>query len=416
MVYVSAPGGAKGSPVPAGGDAIDTLAALSSSNPARKRTNQPRVPPGKVASDPHWGLANDGPGSPLSPGAGVMHSASGAALGSSSAASAARVPRVSQPLRVEPPPEYNAPPRAPRLQRAGARHANEQVMASRLARRPLLGAPTAKARPDKMRDYALLASACQRAGRQTRAAHLIFNQGVLFENMGEDTSALRCYKELLRASLDAGDAVGEALACNCIGVAVQLKGTEASLTEAIKYHQQHLAVADVPGKFIAHCNLGLAYQGLGRLEEATTNHQHALRYAIRMSSLAGESLACGHLGMLGAADNETSKACTERQLQLAKALHDHRGQEDAFLQLGIHPEQPHAGFNLTAFALRMSAHRNGVSKRHGEVSRQMWQSLWPDGSESEVSVDHITNGVHVPTWIEPRMKRLGLTLLGSSPC
>jgi len=85
---------------------------------------------------------------------------------------------------------------------------------------------------------------------------------------------------------------------------------------------------------------------------------------------------------------------------------------DTFLQLGIHPEQPHAGFNLTAFALRMSAHRNGVSKRHGEVSRQMWQSLWPGASESEVPVGHITNGVHVPTWIEPRMKRLFDTYLG----
>lgn len=154
------------------------------------------------------------------------------------------------------------------------------------------------------------------------------------ENMGEDSAALRCYKELLRASLDAGDAVGEALACNCIGVAIQIKGSEANLREAIKYHQQHLAVADVPGKFIAHCNLGLAYHALGMLEEATTNHQHALRYAIRMSSLAGESLACGHLGMLGASDRETSRACTERQLQLAHTLHDHRGKEDAFLQLG----------------------------------------------------------------------------------
>jgi len=79
---------------------------------------------------------------------------------------------------------------------------------------------------------------------------------------------------------------------------------------------------------------------------------------------------------------------------------------DAFLHLGIHPELPDAGFNMTAFALRMSGYRNGVSKRHGEVSRQMWQSLWPDRSESEVPVNHITNGVHVPTWIEPRMQRL----------
>ena len=88
------------------------------------------------------------------------------------------------------------------------------------------------------------------------------------------------------------------------------------------------------GKFIAHCNLGLAYQALRLLDEATNNHQQALRYAIRMSSLAGESLACGHLGMISATDRETSKACTERQLQLARSLHDHRGQEDAFMQLG----------------------------------------------------------------------------------
>ena len=79
---------------------------------------------------------------------------------------------------------------------------------------------------------------------------------------------------------------------------------------------------------------------------------------------------------------------------------------DAFLHLGIHPELPDAGFNMTAFALRMSGYRNGVSQRHGEVSRKMWQSLWPDRSESEVPVNHITNGVHIPTWIEPRMQRL----------
>jgi hypothetical protein len=57
-----------------------------------------------------------------------------------------------------------------------------------------------------------------------------------------------------------------------------------------------------------------------------------------MSSLAGESLACGHLGMIGAdgqqGDRETSKACTERQLQLARTLRDARGEQGAFLQLG----------------------------------------------------------------------------------
>ena len=80
---------------------------------------------------------------------------------------------------------------------------------------------------------------------------------------------------------------------------------------------------------------------------------------------------------------------------------------DAFLQLGIHPENPTTGFNMTAFALRMSGYCNGVSKKHGVVARRMWQSLWPDTHEEKnIPIDHITNGIHVPTWIEPKMELL----------
>jgi starch phosphorylase len=79
---------------------------------------------------------------------------------------------------------------------------------------------------------------------------------------------------------------------------------------------------------------------------------------------------------------------------------------DSFLRLGMHPNESHAGFNLTAFALRMSGHRNGVSQKHAEVTRRMWQSLWPDRPEDQVPIDHVTNGIHVPTWIEPKMQLL----------
>jgi starch phosphorylase len=85
---------------------------------------------------------------------------------------------------------------------------------------------------------------------------------------------------------------------------------------------------------------------------------------------------------------------------------------DAFLQLGIHPKEPHAGFNMTAFALRMSGFHNGVSTRHGEVARRMWQMLWPEVAEEETPIDTVTNGVHVPTWIEPKMELLFNRYLG----
>ena len=61
------------------------------------------------------------------------------------------------------------------------------------------------------------------------------------------------------------------------------------------------------------------------------------------------------------------------------------------------------GFGLTPLALRLSAHRNGVSELHGEVAREMWDELWPDG---EPPIDAITNGVHLGTWLAPELARL----------
>jgi starch phosphorylase len=85
---------------------------------------------------------------------------------------------------------------------------------------------------------------------------------------------------------------------------------------------------------------------------------------------------------------------------------------DTFLGLGIHPNEPYAGFNMTAFALRMSGYHNGVSKRHGEVARRMWQSLWPEVPEEKVPIDSATNGIHIPTWVEPKMELLFNRYLG----
>jgi len=86
---------------------------------------------------------------------------------------------------------------------------------------------------------------------------------------------------------------------------------------------------------------------------------------------------------------------------------------DEFLKLGIHPEKPEAGFNMTALALRLSKYSNAVSRKHGDVSRQMWQCLWPDTKAERPAIDHITNGIHLPTWIEPKMRLLFDKHLGS---
>ena len=73
------------------------------------------------------------------------------------------------------------------------------------------------------------------------------------------------------------------------------------------------------------------------------------------------------------------------------------------------PEDTSQPFGVTQAALRMSRAANAVSKRHGEVAREMWSWLWPGRKVGKVPIGHITNGVHVPTWIGKPMREL-LTL------
>ena len=75
---------------------------------------------------------------------------------------------------------------------------------------------------------------------------------------------------------------------------------------------------------------------------------------------------------------------------------------DEFLALGrVDPTNPKENFGLTPLAIRMSRSTNGVSLKHGEVSRALWQELWPERTIDQIPITHITNGVHAPTWVAP---------------
>jgi starch phosphorylase len=63
-------------------------------------------------------------------------------------------------------------------------------------------------------------------------------------------------------------------------------------------------------------------------------------------------------------------------------------------------------FNMTALALRTAGAVNGVSKLHGDVTRQMWRSIWPDASLDELPIKSVTNGVHAPTWMSSEVAAL----------
>jgi glycogen phosphorylase len=88
--------------------------------------------------------------------------------------------------------------------------------------------------------------------------------------------------------------------------------------------------------------------------------------------------------------------------------------EPEFLGLGrIRPEDNREALCMTVLAFKMSRYANGVSALHGRITRKSWQVLWPHHREDEVPVGHITNGVHVRTWLAPAMQELYSKHLGA---
>ncbi|MBA2554654.1 MAG: alpha-glucan family phosphorylase [Geodermatophilaceae bacterium] len=89
---------------------------------------------------------------------------------------------------------------------------------------------------------------------------------------------------------------------------------------------------------------------------------------------------------------------------------------ERMLALGAEGEDPSL-FNMAHMGLRLGQRANGVSRLHGEVSRSMFGSLWPDFDTGEIPITSVTNGVHAPTWVAPEILELatgsdGLRLLG----
>lgn len=87
---------------------------------------------------------------------------------------------------------------------------------------------------------------------------------------------------------------------------------------------------------------------------------------------------------------------------------------EEFLALGrIDPANPREAFGLTPLAIRMCRSTNGVSRKHGEVSRALWQKLTGEKQVERVPITHVTNGVHAPTWVSPLLRSLFETHVGA---
>lgn len=81
--------------------------------------------------------------------------------------------------------------------------------------------------------------------------------------------------------------------------------------------------------------------------------------------------------------------------------------EEEFMKLGMKPcNELDNGFNMGILALKIAGKKNGVSKLHGAVSRELFGEVWPNIAASESPIGYVTNGIHTCSWLAPKLKEL----------
>ena len=80
---------------------------------------------------------------------------------------------------------------------------------------------------------------------------------------------------------------------------------------------------------------------------------------------------------------------------------------DEFMKLGMKPgNKLDSGFNMGILALKIAGKKNGVSKLHGAVSRELFGEIWPNIASNEAPIGYVTNGIHTCSWLAPKLKEL----------
>ena len=80
---------------------------------------------------------------------------------------------------------------------------------------------------------------------------------------------------------------------------------------------------------------------------------------------------------------------------------------ERLMSLGrVDPANAGEPFCMTVLGLKVSRRANAVSSLHGEVTRRMWMGLWSNRPDEEVPIGHVTNGIHMPSWLAPQMYQL----------
>ncbi|MBK7977784.1 MAG: alpha-glucan family phosphorylase [Deltaproteobacteria bacterium] len=161
------------------------------------------------------------------------------------------------------------------------------------------------------------------------------------------------------------------------------------------------ALGIVPG--VVHLNEG--HSAFAVLELARQRmHEDGMSFADAMREVRQKVVFTTHTPVEAGHDRFEPDQVEAHLVGLRESLGLSR---EGFMSLGrVNPQDAGEPFCMTVLALKCATKSNGVSALHGRVTRRMWHSLWPHHGEQEVPIGHVTNGVHVPTWLAPEMRVL----------
>jgi starch phosphorylase len=129
-----------------------------------------------------------------------------------------------------------------------------------------------------------------------------------------------------------------------------------------------------------------------------------MRFEEALEEVAGQTVFTTHTPVPAGHDRFSGELIEEH----LGPLRDELGiSHERLMGLGrVDPNNAGEAFCMTVLGLKLSRRANGVSSLHGRVSRDMWAALWPERPAQEAPIGHITNGVHVPSWLAWQMKTL----------
>lgn len=179
----------------------------------------------------------------------------------------------------------------------------------------------------------------------------------------------------------------------------------------VKALRAYQRLTGTPAPEVFHTNEGHAgFLGIERIQELMAGEQ-ALSFDEALTAGRASTVFTTHTPVPAGID----------RFEVAQISH--------FFEAGLAPDVPVAKilelgrenyadgdpsvFNMAVMGLRLAQRANGVAKLHGEVSRGMFSALWPGFDHAEVPITSVTNGVHVPTWVDSRISALARSQFGS---